>query len=215
MALKAVIFDLDGTLLDSLEDLAVNANTILKQFGFPEYPLKSYRQFVGEGARILINRATGLSDDEKIDEITQAYKTLYSENINKYSRLYDGIEALLDTLQARRIPMAVLSNKPDLLTKRCYDLFYTPWNFTAVLGQRESVPMKPDPTGALEIASDLGLPPGEIAFVGDTKTDMQTAKNAGMFAIGVTWGFREEAELREHGADVIVHHPMEIPRFFE
>ena len=129
---------------------------------------------------------------------------------NVHTKPYEGIPELLDALAARGLKMAVLSNKPDEFTKRCVDEYFGLGRFEAVLGQREGVARKPDPAGALEIAERLGLPPECFVYLGDTAVDMQTAQSAGMYAVGVLWGFRPLEELREGGARAVIRQPMEL-----
>ena len=218
--LNAVIFDLDGTLLDTLRDIGEAMNRALKSLGYPTYPISAYRQFVGEGATVLAEKV--LPPDEKNKDNILLLRDIfikdYRSNWKTHTRPYPGIEELLDALTLQRVPMAVFSNKPHYFTKACVDTFLSRWRFELVLGEGEGCPRKPDPTGALRIASSMGRAPHEVLFVGDTKIDMETAKSAGMRPCGVTWGFRTRDELLAHGAAFIVDHPMEIEaiiRFLE
>jgi len=210
---KAVLFDLDGTLLNTLNDLADTANRVLASRGFPTHPLDAYRYFVGEGAAKLIFRALPYEkrqDDQCIQACTKAFYEDYDLNWNVSTRPYEGVPEMLDALSARNIKLAVLSNKPDHFTQKCVGEFLSKWNFEPVFGLRENVPRKPDPIGALEVATRLNLPPSGFIYVGDTSIDMQTANAAGMFAVGVEWGFRPVKELKDAGAQMIIEHPSAI-----
>ncbi len=212
MPYKAVLFDLDGTLLDTLEDLGNAANRVLEQNGFPTHKMDIYRQFVGDGAKKLITRV--LPEDKRKDTIIHscldAFLEDYGKNWNVKTRPYDGIPELLDALTARKLKMAVLSNKPHESTKRCVAGLLPNWNFDVILGQRDDAPRKPDPTGALEIAEKLNIAPSDFLYLGDTAIDLQTSIAAGMFPVGVLWGFRTTEELQENGAKVLISQPLEI-----
>lgn len=209
---SAAIFDLDGTLLDTLQDLADSANEALAQAGLPQHPVDSYRTFVGDGIHVLIQRILPLNmrDDSTIALVLGYYRTAYGRRWKATSRPYPGICELLDSLKARGIPVAVLSNKPQYFTELCVTELLPGYQFRVVYGQRDHVPRKPDPAAALEIARSLDLPPEDIVFVGDTKVDIQTAVAAGMIPVGVAWGFRPVEELRFSGARHIVQTPQEI-----
>lgn len=209
---RAVLFDLDGTLLNTLEDIANAANRVLVRQGFPAHPVGDYRYFVGDGAAVLFRRL--LPEDSRV-EVTirrclEGFRDDYGVHWNIATTIYPGIESLLDSLSARGVRLAVLSNKPHRMTVDCVQGYLARWTFSAVLGQREGVPKKPDPSAAREVAETLGIPPAEFLYLGDTGTDMQTAAGAGMVAVGALWGFRPEAELREHGARYLVSRPEEL-----
>jgi phosphoglycolate phosphatase len=212
MRFDGVLFDLDGTLLDTLQDLGDSVNRVLAARGWPIFGLEDYRYFVGEGARTLISRALppGHRDTETINAVLADYREDYQRNWNVATRPYDGIPELLAGLQRRGLVLGILSNKPHAMTVKCVEGYFPGVPFRALLGQREHVPHKPDPAGAFEAAHSMGVAPERVLYVGDTGTDMLTARAAGMFALGVTWGFRPEAELREHGADAVVHRPAGI-----
>jgi phosphoglycolate phosphatase len=213
---RAALFDLDGTLLDTLQDLADSANRSLLRMGFPPHPVQDYRYFVGEGVAVLARRV--LPADRQDPATVQALKSLFNEHYGQHwadnTRPYEGVPALLDALSARGIPLAILSNKPHPFTQAMVAHFFRPWNFAAALGARESHPRKPDPAAALEICAGLGLEAAEVLYAGDTRTDMQTARSAGMFAVGVLWGFRPREELLENGAQALVARPEELLAFF-
>lgn len=216
MTYRAVIFDLDGTLLDTLADLGESSNAVLEQLGFPTHPLESYRTFVGDGVKVLIERILpeARRDAATIARGVEVFCEIYGRNWNRLTRPYDGILEMLDELTSRHVPLAVLSNKPHDFTELCVREFLPNQRFAAVIGQREGIPTKPDPAGALEIARNLKLPPAEIAYLGDTSVDMQTARRAGMFAIGAAWGFRSVEELRANGAQRIIARPRDLLEFF-
>lgn len=212
MTTPAVLFDLDGTLLDSLEDIGDAMNAVLAARGHPTHSMRAYQALVGEGARELARRALPADARSQIDDVLAAYKAHYRANLVVKSKPYEGIPALLEALSRRSIPMAVVTNKPHDVAVDIVARVFSSGTFAIVIGQRDGYPHKPDPSGALSVARELGVEPARAFFVGDTDTDMRTARNAAMRAIGVTWGFRDRAELETHGADVIVEHPEEIER---
>ena len=206
---KTVIFDLDGTLLDSIYDIALCMNEVLTSLKLDTYKIDEYKYFVGSGMDVLIDNALKNSIELK-DEATKRFKELYEFNLHKNTKPYDGIYELLDELVKLDCNLTVLSNKPDFMTKEYVKTLFKDYPFLEVHGQKEQQAKKPDPIQALNIASKLKINPSEVFFVGDTKIDMQTAKSANMKAIGVLWGFRDEKELRDFGADFIVSNPLEI-----
>ncbi len=213
MRYKALIFDLDGTLLDSLKDLAGSANRVLTTMGFPTHPLSAYRTFIGDGMKTLVTRILPEKQREAsvIREAIEHFRDDYSRNWQVNTAMYDGIEEMLNKLDNMGLPMSVLSNKPDEFTRLCVNQLLPQWKLWPVLGHRPDVPKKPDPEAALKIAGMLNLEPSHILFVGDTSIDMQTAANAGMDAVGVLWGFRTADELRDSGALYLIQHPSELP----
>lgn len=212
MAIQALVFDLDGTLLDSLADIGESMNSALESMGLNGHPLSDYRGFVGDGVRLLAERALPPErrDRESVDTCVVRMRQVYAPRAARRTRPYKGVPVLLDALEERGLPKAILSNKPHDLTVALVRAQLGRWGFEVVYGERSGIPRKPDPTGALEIATGLGLEPGSILYVGDTPTDMETARAAGMSSVGVTWGFRDECELRAAGADRIVHEPERI-----
>lgn len=209
---RAAVFDLDGTLLDTLADIGDTCNRVLEKRGFPVHSLESYRYFVGEGARVLVERA--LPDEARtpgmIQQCLADYLSGYLAIENPRAIPYDGIPDLLDNLSARGFRLAVLSNKSHPATIRCVAELLGDWTFEAVFGLRENVPRKPDPAGALEIAGKMAVAVNQCLFIGDTATDMHTATASGMIPIGALWGFRPEEELRQAGARFLIKRPVEL-----
>jgi phosphoglycolate phosphatase len=214
--LSGVLFDLDGTLLDTLADLAYSTNRCLARLGLPEHPVEAYRYFVGDGLANLARRTLPAErrDPATVEALQELFNRDYHEHWADSTRAYEGIAELLTALSARGVPMAILSNKPHAFTVDMVRHFLGSWRFAAVFGARDSHPRKPDPAAALEISSALGLAPARVLYAGDTRTDMETACNAGMFAVGVLWGFRPRAELVESGAQALAARPAELLAFF-
>jgi phosphoglycolate phosphatase len=209
---RGIIFDLDGTLLDTLQDIGNAANNVLVRHGFPTHPISTYRCFVGDGVRMLLSRAL---PDEHRDEATlraclETMQGEYLRNLNKTTRPYPGIPELLAELKQRSFLSAVLSNKPDEFTASCIKEYFGRDQFDPIIGLRSGRPRKPDPAGALEIAARWSTPPEDIAYLGDSGTDMETAKAAGMFPIGVLWGYRTKSELLAAGAKRLLKAPSDL-----
>lgn len=215
MQFEAILFDLDGTLLDTLEDLANSMNAVLEGRGLLQHGNQLYKQFVGDGMEVLVRRALPESHrgEQVVHACLLAMRKDYSVRWRETTRPYEGIPELLDALRGRRLRMAILSNKPDDFTREMVTALLTPWRFDAVVGARPEVPKKPDPTVALAIARDLGIPPARILYLGDSGTDMRTAVSAGMFPVGALWGFRGAAELEANGARVLISRPMDLLGF--
>ena len=209
---KAVIFDLDGTLLNTLDELASITNKVLEHNGFRAYPLDRYRYFVGDGAETMIRRAIGdvCPDPDVIKRCLAEFLEFYNANCGEGSRLYDGIKELLIELVHRGLKLAVLSNKPHDLTLKNVSLFLSDIPFDRVLGQREGVPKKPAPQAVNEIIDAFGINAQDCLYLGDTSVDMKTAVSAGVFPVGVLWGFRDKEELLEHGAKKLIEHPLDL-----
>jgi phosphoglycolate phosphatase len=212
MKFNAVLFDLDGTLLDTLEDLADSMNNVLNRFGFPGHAVEAYKYFVGDGMENLARRALPENhrDEATVARCVAAMREEYGTRWAEKTHPYQGIPELLDALTARGIKMAVLSNKPDDFTKVIVTRLLPHWRFELVVGARPSMPKKPDPAAAVELAERLGIPPRGFLYLGDTNTDMQTAGAAGMYPVGVLWGFRTADELTASGAKVLIEHPTDL-----
>ncbi len=211
MNYSGVIFDLDGTLLNTLDDLADSCNRQLARRGFPVHPTDAYRYFVGNGAKKLVERALpGGSGSELVDQFLMDFREDYARHCFDKTAPYAGIPEMLENLQQAGLAMAVLSNKPDAETRRVVERYFPSGLFSHTYGQRDGIPHKPDPAGVAPILEDLGLKAASTAFVGDTWIDMQTAKRSGCVPIGVLWGFREESELEENGAQLIAANPTEL-----
>ncbi|MHC4406510.1 MAG: HAD family hydrolase [Planctomycetota bacterium] len=212
MQFSAVLFDLDGTLLDTLADIGHSANQVLQQRRYPPHPVEAYRRYVGDGVTVLFQRVLPATErrDEVIAECVADFREVYGRNWNIQTQPYEGVPDLLDAVCARGLTMAVLSNKPDAFTRQCVDEYLAAWPFAVVLGQREGIPCKPDPAGAKEIVARVGIAAERFLYLGDTPTDVKTAQSANMYAAGVSWGFRPVEELRAAGAAVVVERPGDL-----
>ena len=205
-----MLFDLDGTLADSLADLANATNAALSAVGCPPHPQARYRIMVGDGARTLCARAVPAHRQDLVDEVLQRMRAHYDAHCFDETRLYPGILDLVRALADRGCKLAVLSNKPDDFTNRMITHYFQPNPFQVVRGHRAGAPLKPDPTPAVEIARQLNIPAAEWLYLGDTNTDMQTARAAGMVPVGVLWGFRDQEELRLSGAVEMIGAPADL-----
>lgn len=211
MPFQAVVFDLDGTLLDTLTEIATAANRALADGGYPTHPTDAFRRFVGDGMEVLFRRALPAgSTEEQVAEAVAAYRAAYTQGADALTFPYEDIPELLDALVGRGVPMAVLSNKKEEFVRRCVAEALGRWPFAAASGDRPGLARKPDPAGALEVARRLGVGPASVLYLGDTDVDMKTARAAGMRAIGVGWGFRPREELLAHGAEVVIDHPLDL-----
>lgn len=210
--IKAVLFDLDGTLLDTLSDLADSMNAVLTSLGLPAHSRDAYRYFVGDGLEVLAQRV--LPDDHRVPAMivrcAEGMRARYQEHWADRTRPYQGIPELLDSLAGRGLRLNILSNKPDDFTRLMVDHFLPGWQWSQVRGARPDTPKKPDPRAALTIASQLGLAPQQFLYLGDTNTDMRTASAAGMHPVGVLWGFRTRTELEQAGAKATISHPLDL-----
>lgn len=209
---QAILFDLDGTLLDTLADIANSTNAALAQFGFPSHPIDSYRCFIGNGMDCLIRRVLPKDshDNQTISKCLAAVKEQYSNRWAENTKPYPDIPELLSALEELGLPMAVLSNKPDDFTQITVEKLLPDCSFQIVRGLMPSVPPKPDPAAALQIAEQLKIPPSKFLYLGDTNTDMQTANSAGMYPVGALWGFRDAEELLTSGAKALVEKPQDV-----
>jgi len=206
----AVLFDLDGTLADTLADLANATNWALGELHCPTHSVDSYRYKVGDGVRELCARALPADRQDLLNDTVRLMRARYNEHGFELTRLYPGISELIAALTGRRYRLAVLSNKPEDFTKGMIAHYFQPSPFAVVRGQLPNVPLKPDPTAALQIARELGVAPTRWLYVGDTNTDMRTATAASMTPVGALWGFRDRQELAESGARHLVTKPEEV-----
>ncbi len=209
--IRAVLFDLDGTLLNTLEDLADAVNFALQQEGYPTHPLEKYKYFVGSGVHNLLLRALPAchSTDEAAHKLRVHFNAYYGLHSKDKTRPYSGIIELLEQLQARGIKTAVITNKYDAAAQALVREYFGPL-ILATFGQKEGVPIKPNPAQVLQAMHNFGVAPEECLFVGDSDVDMLTGTNAGNIPVGVLWGFRTKEELLSSGAKQIVSHPKQI-----
>ena len=217
MIYRAIIFDLDGTLLDTLKDLAFSVNAVLQEKGYNEHPVDAYRFFVGDGIETLVRRAfpDDKADDLDFPELVKAVKEEYRKRWADHTLPYPGIKEMLDYFEGSGIPKAIFSNKPHEFTTLTVDKLLSRWHFAVVQGIEDGVPKKPDPAGALKVASIMGVKPEEIVYLGDTATDMKTAVTGNFFPVGALWGFRPADELMEAGASMLAEKPQDLMTLFD
>lgn len=210
--MKLIVFDLDGTLLNSLEDLADSANHVLEQHGFPTHPVDAYRYFVGDGVRKLIERILPQEErtEARIEQCRQEFVAYYKVHMEDKTSVYEGITELLVELKNRGLKIAVATNKVHIAVKPLMEKYFPEIRFDSMIGQREGVPVKPAPQIMFDILRETGCEPSEALHVGDTATDMQLAHNAGVTPVGVLWGYRPLKELQEAGAKFIIEKPEEL-----
>ena len=212
MKYPAILFDLDGTLLDTLQDIADSANAALATLGFPQNPVEAYRYFVGDGREVLAVRALpevhrdASTASKLVALMDQGYAIHWADHTNPYQ----GIPEMLDALNARGIKMAVLSNKAHEATQTMVSRMLSRWRFEVVQGATPLLPKKPDPTAALHIAGQMGISPSGFLYLGDSDIDMKTATAAGMYPVGALWGFRTASELRAGGAKALLERPGDL-----
>lgn len=216
MKTAAALFDLDGTLLDTIEDIAQAMNRVLAARGWETYSAETYKTLVGEGAEELVRRAMASRrlTDADVAAILSDYRREYEACWRLHSRPYPGVPALLEALGRRGVRTAVLSNKSQPFTEAMTAALLSPFRFDLVRGARPGVPLKPDPAAALGIARELGVAPAETVFLGDTRIDMKTASAAGMLPVGALWGFRTAEELRTNGAAALIASPLDLLAYF-
>jgi phosphoglycolate phosphatase len=212
MKYKAVIFDLDGTLLDTVQDVADSMNSALKSMGCKVHEISEYRYLMGDGIDTLAMRALpdNVRDEEHVMKCISIFQPIYKEGWGKTTRPYDGIIELLAELKSKNIRTAVLSNKSHEFTERMVHYFFNGDYFSEIRGAMPSIPKKPDPTAAREIAKRLSLAPSQILYIGDTGIDMETAVRAGMYPLGVLWGYRDDKELLDYGAKMLMKTPRDL-----
>ncbi|WP_366184085.1 HAD family hydrolase [Flavobacterium ovatum] len=215
MNYKAVIFDLDGTLVNSLEDIGNAANIVLKNSNYPTHDYEAYNFFIGSGLRTTVARALPelAKNEAEIDRCYNEMMAIYSRDCTLSTKPFDGITQMLDQLKARGLKLAVLSNKSDDLTKKIATAIF-PNYFEIIQGLSVEEFKKPNPTVALQMAEKLGAHPNEVVYVGDSGVDMETAVNAQFYAVGVLWGFRPKEELVATGAQSLIEHPQELMKLF-
>lgn len=208
---KAVVFDLDGTLADTLRDLAEATNAALRENSLPPHPVEAYRQMVGNGLRKLVERAAGPDASPEIRErVRQAFLRVYDRDCLIHTRPYAGIPETLAALREEGTALLVVTNKPDAQARTIVETLFGRDLFAGIYGNREGRKTKPDPALTLAALGAAGAAPADALFIGDSNVDVYTAKNAGMKCGGAVWGFRGEDELREAGADFLLHKPAEI-----
>ena len=214
MKFAAVIFDLDGTLINSLEDIADSTNEALAKYGFSEQPYESYKLFIGNGMRQLMKNAVSQNTEESlIDNILKDFRVIYNRNYINKTRPYNNVVAVLEKLKQMGIRMSICSNKADKMTNEIVEKTIGKEYFDVIFGEREGVPRKPDPTSLLEAAQHMGVNPENTIYIGDSGGDMISAKNAGMLAAGALWGFRSREELVENGAQILLSDPMDLVEY--
>ena len=212
MPYQAVVFDLDGTLLNTIEDIANSTNVALASLGFPPHPVEAYKLFVGDGEDMLARRALpeGHRDPTTVSQTVALFHQEYSERWADCTRPFAGIPSLLDALVRKGYRFAIFSNKAQRFAEATVTKLLGLWRFDVVLGAQPSVPVKPSPEGALRISREMGLAPVQFLYVGDSGVDMQTAASAGMYPVGALWGYRGRDELKAAGARALIANPQEL-----
>ena len=218
MKKKVAVFDLDGTLSDSIASMKYCADRALAVCGYGPFPESDYKYFVGDGAANLTKRALTASGDKELvhfEEVFKAYKEYFAVDCMYEVKPYEGIPELITALKEKGIRLAVLSNKPHLQTIDVIETLFGADCFDVIQGQQDGIPIKPDPSGVFEIMKKLNVTADEILYLGDTATDMKTGKGAGAYTLGVLWGFRERRELEDANADAIISHPLEALQYLD
>lgn len=210
MAYRAAVFDLDGTLLNTLADLADSGNELLASYGMAPHPEPAFRYFVGNGSRKLMERILPGKSPEQIDEALARYKAIYEKHLTAKTTPYAGIAETLSALKARGVRMAVCTNKHISAAEALIRKYFPADTFDTFEGDRPGVPRKPDPAHVRIVLEKMGVRPEETVYLGDSGVDMQTAVNAGALPVGVLWGFREKDELMENGAQILLSKPSEL-----
>ncbi|WP_296305188.1 HAD family hydrolase [uncultured Desulfovibrio sp.] len=222
--MRAFIFDLDGTLLDTLLDIGHACNAMLAAHGYPVHEPEAYRRMVGNGFGKLVRRALpadALAElrarrphEQAVEDLVRETRAVYAEHLNDATRPYEGMPDALRELAARGMTLAVFSNKPNEYTRLLIDAHF-PGVFSVIRGARPDTPLKPDPAGAFAVMAAMDTEPGQCFYVGDSDVDMLTARHAGMTGVGVAWGFRGLEEVRAAGAARLVRHPRELPSLLD
>lgn len=209
--IRAAVFDLDGTLLDTLRDLGSAANMTLAQFGLPQHPLEAYQTMIGNGLLMLYRRAAPAGTDEATVEALRDYgRDYYREHCTGLTRVYDGVPALLQGLTERGIALGMVTNKTEATAQRVMAHYFPDVPFRFIWGNNGIRPLKPATDAGGLLLQELGLEPGQVAFVGDGDTDMEFASKMGFWALGACWGYRPREVLAEHGADVLLESAEEL-----
>lgn len=215
---KLVIFDLDGTLTDTLDSIERSANLTLDAFGYAPIERDQFRYFVGNGAQELIRKCLlhhGSTSQEELGEVFALYQQNFRENCMYHVRPYDGIPELLQALKDLGVRMAVNSNKPHPSSVKVVEEIFGRTIFDCIIGQSDGRRRKPAPDGVYAILEALSVEKDDVIYIGDTDTDMETGKSAGVFTVGALWGFRDEQELRGHHADAVIEKPMELLHYIK
>ncbi len=215
---KLCIFDLDGTVLDTVGSIAHFGNLALAKNGFAPIDPDEYRYLAGDGAKTLVRRMLahhGVDDEETVAHVFRDYNEAYNASPTHLTTIFQGLRETLDRIRARGVRLAIVSNKPDFAANAVTEALWGKGYFSPIVGQREGIALKPDPTAVLEVVKSAGVAPEDCIYVGDTSTDMYTGKNAGILTVGVLWGFRARAELLATGADVVISHPAELEAIVE
>ena len=209
--IKTILFDLDGTLLNTLEDLANACNYALNKFSFPTHNIEEYKKFIGNGIYKLVERAVpnNKKDKETVEKVLETFSDYYNEHMIDMTKPYDGIVDILDELRAKGIKLAVVSNKKHEFTIEIVKKYFGD-RFDIVFGHRENYKAKPDPTSVLEVIEKFNILKSECIYIGDSNVDILTAKNAGVKSVGVSWGFRDREELANEGANYLTDNNIEL-----
>jgi phosphoglycolate phosphatase len=215
MRIKAILFDLDGTLIDSVPDIADAANRLMRNHQYPVHDTSTYTEWIGNGALKLIERAVPGGSDTLYRELLDEYLEIYKDNCTNKTRLYPGIDEMLSFLNDQHISVSVLTNKPHAVTLKVFEHYLSKWKFDFVQGQSQEYPKKPDPQVAVEIAAKLNCSTREMLLIGDSDTDIKTAVNAGMVPVGVAWGYDTESSMVNAGAEYLVYSAAELLRFLK
>jgi phosphoglycolate phosphatase len=210
MKIEGIIFDLDGTLVHTIEDIGDAANILFKRHGYPEYTTSDFIKWIGSGAAKFIEQGIGsVIDKNHLKDYVAEFKEIYGANLTTKTTIYEGVAEMLDELVERKVKIAILSNKPHKLTLGVAKNLLSGWNFDPVFGQRDEVPRKPDPAAAIEIAGMIKISHEKILFVGDSEGDIRTGETAGMIPVGVSWGYGK-MDLASQNGHSILDHPVDI-----
>lgn len=210
--IKACIFDMDGTVSNTINSIAYFANNALKKAGLAQIETDVYKKLVGNGAKVLVERMlkTVGASESYYDEVAYEYNTKYDNDFLYLTEPYDGIIDMLKELKKMGLSIAILSNKPHVTAVKVSDALFSKELVDICYGGREGIALKPDPAGVFEILKELNIAKEECLYIGDTATDMKTGKGASLYTVGVLWGFRDRKELEEGGADKIIEHPSQL-----